>query len=112
MAPLCIGNHFHVDASYVKSISELLPMQRRPQMFTLNNQIQKKYQFSSKNSSCPQLFMISHASCQNLVLIGAKLRVRFLKPILLIQMHAILASVRLLMSIVNLLFTFEEMILS
>ena len=46
-------------------------------VFTLNNKINKKYQFFSKNLSCPQFSMISHTFFQNLVLIGEKLRVRY-----------------------------------
>ena len=41
--------HCNVDVCYVKSVSELLPMQRRTKNFYIkNNQIKKQYQFSSK----------------------------------------------------------------
>ena len=53
----------------------------------------KKYRIFSKNLSCPQFFMIFRTSCRNLALIGAKLRERFLKPILA-YLNAYNSSVR------------------
>ena len=61
MAPLCIGNQFHVDACYVKSVSELLPVQRR----TKNSHIkQSNWEqisiFFKKFELSPILYDITH----------------------------------------------------
>ena len=83
--PFCIGNQFNVGACYGKRYHICYLCTGALKISTLYNQIKKKYQFSSKNSSCPQFFMISHTSYQKMVSIGEKLRVRFPEPILPIK---------------------------
>ena len=48
MATLWIGNHFHVDACYVKSVWELLPMQRRTKNFHIKQSNKQKISIFSK----------------------------------------------------------------